>query len=182
MSAPSTSSFSGITVTCYRRKIWLLYLFLAIYKAGAVWISLRSMLGRARRTCVFDIPSFAPPPPPRLCLKKGRLLRSLWLGTYTRTLAQKEPVENGPGAGKINVQSCYTGSSVMSTKMLKSRQLRKFHTMISSSMRKLHYSPLWQCSEPTCTWTGAPWRLHTPFSLGIIAYSLLSLGMLQNWL
>ena len=27
MSAPSTSSFSVITVTCYRRKIWLFYLF-----------------------------------------------------------------------------------------------------------------------------------------------------------
>ena len=58
MSAPSTSSLSVITVTCYRRKIWLLYLFLAIYKASAVWISLRSMLGRARGVRVFDISSF----------------------------------------------------------------------------------------------------------------------------
>ena len=49
MSAPSTSSFSVITVTRYRRKIWLLYLFLTIYKAGAVWLSLRSMLGRAKK-------------------------------------------------------------------------------------------------------------------------------------
>ena len=61
MSAPSTSSFSVITVTCYRRKIWLLYPFLAIYKASAVWVSLRSMLGRARGTRVFDIASFAGP-------------------------------------------------------------------------------------------------------------------------
>ena len=186
MSAPSISSFSVIVVTCYRRKIWLLYLFLAIYKAGAVWISLRSMLGRARGTRVFDISSFATPSPCQK--KKWRPLRSLWLGAYSRTLAQNEPVENGPGAGEINVQSCYTGSSVMSSKILKSRHLRKFQTMLSSSMRKLHYSPLWQCSELTCTWTVAAWRLHTPFSLGITAYIHLSLGgcqsdgMLQNWL
>ena len=31
--------------------------------------------------------------------------------------------------------ACYTGSSVMSAKMLKSRHLRKFQSMISSSMR-----------------------------------------------
>ena len=46
------------------------------------------------------------------------------------------------GRGEINVQSCCTGSSVMSSKMLKSRHLRKFQTMISSSMRKIHYGPL----------------------------------------
>ena len=32
MSAPSSSSLSVITVTSYRRKIWLLYLFLDIIK------------------------------------------------------------------------------------------------------------------------------------------------------
>ena len=132
MSAPSTSSFSGITVTCYRRKIWLLYLFLAIYKAGAVWISLRSMLSRTRGTRVLDISSFAPPPPrPR---QKNAPATQSMIGTYSRTLAQNEPVEDGQRAGEINVQSCYTGSSVMSSKMLKSRHLRKFQTMISSSM------------------------------------------------
>ena len=32
---------------------------------------------------------------------------------------------------------------------------------------------LWHCGEPTCTWTVAAWRLHTPFSLGItIVFSL----------
>ena len=135
MSAPSTSSFSVITVTCYRRKIWLLYLFLAIYKAGAVWISLRSMLGRTRGTRVLDISSFAPPPP-RPHQKNAPATQSM-IGTYSRTLAQNEPVEDGQRAGEINVQSCYTGSSVMSSKMLKSRHLRKFQTMISSSMCKL---------------------------------------------
>ena len=31
----------------------------------------------------------------------------------------------------------------------------------------------WHCGEPTCTWTVAAWRLHTPFSLGItIVFSL----------
>ena len=38
---------------------------------------------------------------------------------------------------------------------------------------QLHYGPLWQCSEPTCTWTVAAWRLHSPFSLGItVVFSL----------
>ena len=58
-------------------------------------------------------------------------------------------------------------SSITSSKIRKSRHLRKFQTMISSSMRKLHYGPLWHCGEPTFTWTVAAWRLHTPFSLGI---------------
>ena len=138
MSAPSTSSFSVITFTCYRRKIRLLNLFLAIYKAGAVWISLRSMLGRARGTLVFDISSFAPPTPFPAPAKKMVPATQSMIGTYSGTLAQNEPVENEPGAGEINVQSCYTGSSVMSSKMLKSRHLRKFQTMISWSMCKLH--------------------------------------------
>ena len=52
-------------------------LFLAIYKASAVWISLRSMLGCARGTSVFEISclvlSLAPPPtpPPRPRQKKN---------------------------------------------------------------------------------------------------------------
>ena len=90
MSAPSTSSFSVITVACYRRKIWLLYLFLAIYKAGAVWLSLRSMLGRARGTSVFDISSFGPsPPPPPHKKKRMASARQSMIGydegTYART-------------------------------------------------------------------------------------------------
>ena len=40
---------------------------------------------------------------------------------------------DGPGDGEIKVRSCYTGSSVMSSKMCKRRHLRKFQTMISSS-------------------------------------------------
>ena len=41
-----------------------------------------------------------------------------------------EPAGDRPGAGEIKVRSCYTGSSVKSSKMRKSRQLRKFQTMI----------------------------------------------------
>ena len=73
MSAPSISSFSFMTVTCYRREIWLLYLFLAIYKASAVWLSLRSILGRARGTRVFDISSFAGP----LAYNAGRAVQTV---------------------------------------------------------------------------------------------------------
>ena len=69
MSAPSTSSFSVITVTCYGRKIWLFYLFWQFIK-----------------------PPPAPPPPARP--QNWRLLRSLWLGTCSRTLAQNESAEN----------------------------------------------------------------------------------------
>ena len=54
-----------------------------------------------------------------------------------------EPAGDRPGAGEIKVRSCYTGSkSVKSSKMRKSRDLHKFQTMISSSIRKLHYGPL----------------------------------------
>ena len=53
-----------------------------------------------------------------------------------------EPAGDRPGAGEIKVRSCYTGSSVKSSKMCKSRDLHKFQTMISSSIRKLHYGPL----------------------------------------
>ena len=65
-------------------------------------------------------------------------------GTYSlefmRVSKQRnEPAGDGPGAG---VRSCYTGSSIMSSKMYKRRHLRKFQTMISSSMRKLHYGHL----------------------------------------
>ena len=155
--------------------------FLAIYKAGAVWLSLRSMLGRARGTSVFDISSFAPsppPPPPPHKKKEWRLLGSLWLATMRGPTLERLCAcqrtewtcrERTRGGGD-KFSSCYTGSSVMSSKML-----------------KLHYGPLWQCGEPTCTWTVAARRLHTPFSLGITACSLLSLGgrqsddMLQNW-
>ena len=53
-----------------------------------------------------------------------------------------EPAGDRPGAGEIKVRSCYTGSSVTSSKMRKSRDLHKFQTMMSSSIRKLHYGPL----------------------------------------
>ena len=65
------------------------------------------------------------------------LLRRLWLAmirdllwnVYARAKARKEPGGDGPEAGEIKVRSCYTGSSIMSSKMRKSRHLRKFQTM-----------------------------------------------------
>ena len=78
MSGPSTSSLSVITVTT----------FFSNYKAGAVWLSLRGMLGRARGTREGErrTPLLFPhrtsstflllsPPPPQK--KKWRLLLSL---------------------------------------------------------------------------------------------------------
>ena len=141
--------------------------FFSNYKAGAVWLSLRGMLGRARGTregerrtpllfshrtsSTFLLLSPPPPPPPKkngVCYSVYDWLRwgDLLFRVYARVKARNEPAGDGPGAG---VRSCYTGSSVMSSKMYKRRHLRKFQTMISSSMRKLHYGHLWQYGEPT---------------------------------
>ena len=62
------------------------------------------------------------------------LLRKLWLATirdllwnvYARVKARKEPGGDRPGAGEVKVRSCYTRSSIMSSKMRKSTHLRKF--------------------------------------------------------
>ena len=51
---------------------------------------------------------------------------------YARVKARNEPVGDAPGAGEIKVPSRYTASSVMSSKMRKSRHIRKFQTRISS--------------------------------------------------
>ena len=71
-----------------------------------------------------------------------------WLGrgTYSGTLMRmskhgKNLAVDGPGAEKIKVCSCYTNSSIMSSKMRKSRHLRKISNH-AKFMRKLHYSPL----------------------------------------
>ena len=52
---------------------------------------------------------------------------SLSLRRVGRREPGKEVAENGPGAGGrgTSVQSCYTGPSVISSKMLKSRHLRR---------------------------------------------------------
>ena len=59
-----------------------------------------------------------------------RLLRRLWLAllwnVYVWVKARKETGGDGPGAGKMKVCLCYTDSSIMSSKMHKSRHLRKF--------------------------------------------------------
>ena len=141
--------------------------FFSNYKAGAVWLSLRGMLGpckgNTRRgeedsssflpSYVLDISSFVPPPPQN-CYSVYDWLRwgDLLFRVYARVKARNEPAGDGPGAG---VRSCYTGSSIMRSKMYKRRHLRKFQTMISSSIRKLNYGHLWQYGEPTCTWTVA---------------------------
>ena len=84
------------------------------------------------------------------------LLRKLWLATirdllwnvYARVKARKEPGGDGPAAREIKVRSCYTGSSIKSSKMRKSRHLRKFQTMSNQlALRQLqlddctHLSP-----------------------------------------
>ena len=95
---------------------------------------------------------FPPPPPPpkkttTTTTTNWRPLRRLWLAllwnVFARVKVRKEPSGEGSGAREIKVRSCYTGSS--GSKMRKSRHLCKFQTMISSSMRKVHYGPLWHC-------------------------------------
>ena len=112
--------------------------------------------------CVLDISSLALRPRPK---KKMAPATQSMIGydegtysdcnVYARVKARNEAARDRPVAGEIKVRSCYTGSSVKSSKMRKSRHLRKFQTMISSSIRKLHYGPLRQYGEPTCTWTVA---------------------------
>ena len=73
--------------------------------------------------------SLLPPPPAKLAPATQAMIGP--------TL---EPGGEGPGPREIKVRSFYNGSS--GSKMRKSRHLCKFQTMISSSMRKLHYGPL----------------------------------------
>ena len=79
-------------------------------------------------------PLFSPPPPPPTKLAPA---------TQAMIGPTLEPGGEGPRAREIKVRSCYNGSS--GSKMRKSRHLCKFQTMISSSLRKLHYGPLWHC-------------------------------------
>ena len=108
-------------------------------------------------SCVPEISSFALRPRPKnngacYAVYDWLLWGDLLCNVCARVKAGNEPAGDRLGAGEIKVRSCYTGSSVKSSKMRKSRHLRKFQTMISSSIRKLHYGPLWQYGEPTCTW------------------------------
>ena len=94
-------------------------------------------------SCVLDISSFALRPRPKKMVPATQSMIGYYEGTYSaRVKAGNEPAGDRPGAGEIKVRWCYTGSSVNSSKMRKSRHLRKFQTMISSSIRKLHYGPL----------------------------------------
>ena len=63
-------------------------------------------------------------------------MRDLLWNAFACVKAQKGPGGNGPGEGEIKIRSCYTGSSIMSSKMRKRRHLRKCQTMISSLMPK----------------------------------------------
>ena len=54
----------------------------------------------------------------------------LW-NIHTCVKALKETVGDGPGAGEIKICSCYTDSSIMSSKMRS--DLRKFNGMMQNS-------------------------------------------------
>ena len=84
-------------------------------------------------SCVLDICSFAP-------TKKLWLLR--WGGTTLEPLFARQSTEKPSGRGGDKRFVHVTLVLLMSSKMRKSRHLRKFQTMINSLMRKLHYSPL----------------------------------------
>ena len=64
----------------------------------------------------------------------------LW-NLYSRVKVRKNLAGGGGGAGDKRFVHV-TLVLLMSSKMRKSRHLRKFQTMINSLMRKLHYSPL----------------------------------------
>ena len=55
----------------------------------------------------------------------------LW-NVYAWVKARKETGGDGPGAGDIKVCPYYTDSSIMSSKMCKSRHLRKFNSMMQN--------------------------------------------------
>ena len=65
-----------------------------------------------------------------------RLLRRLWLAllwnVYAWVKARKETGGDGPGAGEMKLCPCYTDSSIMSSKMRKSRHLRKFNGIMQN--------------------------------------------------
>ena len=87
-------------------------------------------------SCVLDISSFALRPRTKnngacYAVYEWLLLEDLLCNVYARVKAGNEPAGDRPGAGEIKVRSCYTGSSVKSSKMRKSRHLRKFQAMIT---------------------------------------------------
>ena len=84
-------------------------------------------------SCVLDISSFALRPRPKhngacYAVYDWLLREELLCNVYARVKA------NRTGAGEIKVRWCYTGSSVKSSKMRKSRHLRKFQAMITYIM------------------------------------------------
>ena len=174
--------------------------FFSNYKAGAVWLSLRGMLGRARGTREGERRTpllfshrmsstfllFVPPKTNGVCYSVYDWLRwgDLLFRVYARVKARNEPAGDGPWAG---VRSCYTGSSIMSSKMYKRRHLRKFQTMISSSIRK---TTLWASLTirrtnvllDSCSLTIAH-ALFPGYHCSLLSFGACqSDGMLQNWL
>ena len=112
------------------------------YEAGADWLSLHSLSpllsnhrlrkGNTQRGEKASSPflSSTPPPSPR----------KLAPATQAMIGPTLEPGGERPGAREIKVRLCNDGFS--GWKMRKSRHLCKFQTMVSSSLRKLHYDPL----------------------------------------
>ena len=75
-------------------------------------------------------------------LKQSAIIKQALIGLACVAWARNYLITGRAGeTRKGEVRSCYNGSS--GSKMRKSRHLCKFQTMISSSMRKLHYGPLW---------------------------------------
>ena len=108
------------------------------------------------------------PPPPLLPLpsplpprkktkqqqqKNWRLLCRLWLAilwnVYAWVNARKENGGDGPGAGEIKVCPCYTDSSIMSSKVRKSRHLCKFNGMMQNCTKLIACSLL--CARTVCS-------------------------------
>ena len=82
------------------------------------------------------------PPPPKQTKKQQqqqqnwRLLRRLWLAllwnVYAWVKAREETGGDGPGAWEMKVCPCYSDSSIMSSKMRKSRHLPKFNGILQN--------------------------------------------------
>ena len=85
--------------------------------------------------------------------KNWRLLCRLWLAilwnVYAWVNARKENGGDGPGAGEIKVCPCYTDSSIMSSKVRKSRHLCKFNGMMQNCTKLIGCSLL--CARTVCS-------------------------------
>ena len=104
--------------------------------AWVAWAGNYLITGRASSTFLLS-PLLPPPPPPPQTKqnnnnkKTGAWLALLW-NVYAWVKARKETGGDGPGAAEMKVCPCYTDSSIMSSKMCKSRYLRKFNGMMQN--------------------------------------------------